>query len=150
MIKVNEFKIAGKQGFIQIELNEVYGFPNETSYLGGYDVKGKIDIKSGNYYVKDAEIWFSTGQVYQFFIQLQKCYNELKGSVTFSESENNLKIELNFNRFGQINIQGYFQEVAHQENILHYEFESEQSYLTSTLRQLNSIIDHYGDLQGKK
>ena len=64
--------------------------------------------------------------------------------------ENNLKIELNFNRFGQINIQGYFQEVAHQENILHYEFESEQSYLTSTLRQLNSIVDHYGDLKGKK
>lgn len=150
MIKVNEFKIAGKQGFIQIELYEVYGFPNETSYLGGYDVKGKIDIKSGNYYVKDAEIWFSTGQVYQFFIQLQKCYYELKGSVTFSESENNLKIELNFNRFGQINIQGYFQEVADQENILHYEFESEQSYLTSTLRQLNSIVDQYGDLKGKK
>lgn len=147
---MNEFKIAGKQGFIQIELYEVYGFPNETSYLGGYDVKGKIDIKSGNYYVKDAEIWFSTGQVYQFFIQLQKCYYELKGSVTFSESENNLKIELNFNRFGQINIQGYFQEVADQENILHYEFESEQSYLTSTLRQLNSIVDQYGDLKGKK
>jgi hypothetical protein len=150
VIEVNEFKIAGKQGFIQIELNEVYGFPNETSYLGGYDVKGKIDIKSGNYYVKNAEIWFSTGQVYQFFIQLQKCYNELKGSVTFSEAENNLKIELNFNRFGQINIQGYFQESANQENILHFEFESEQSYLTSTLRQLNSIVDQYGDLKGKK
>lgn len=141
--------MAGKQGFIQIELNEVYGFPNETSYLGGYDVKGKIDIKSGNYYVKDAEIWFSTGQVYQFFIQLQKCYNELKGSVTFSDSENNMKIKLNFNRLGQINIQGYFQEELHQENILHYEFESEQSYLTSTLRQLNSIVDQYGDLKGK-
>jgi hypothetical protein len=147
---VNEFKIAGKQGFIQIELNEVYGFPNETSYLGGYDVKGKIEIKSGNYYVKDAEIWFSTGQLYQFSIQLQKCYNELKGSVTFSEVENNLKIELNFNKFGQINIQGYFQELADQENILHYEFESEQSYLTSTLRQLDSIVDQYGDLKGKK
>ncbi|SFA85167.1 MULTISPECIES: hypothetical protein [unclassified Bacillus (in: firmicutes)] len=147
---MNNFIIAGKEGFIQIELNEVYGFPNETSYLGGYDVKGKIDIKSGNYYVKDAEIWFSTGQVYQFFIRLKKCYNELKGSVTFLESENNLKIELNFNRLGQINIQGYFQEVAHQENILHYEFESEQSYLTSTLRQLNSIVDEYGDLKGEK
>ncbi|MFJ7971350.1 hypothetical protein [Psychrobacillus sp. NPDC096389] len=147
---MNDFKIAGKQGFINIELNEVYGFPNETSYLGGYDVKGKINIKSGNYYVKDAEIWFSTGQIYQFFIQLQKCYNELKGSVTFSETENNMKIELNFNRFGQINIQGYLQEVTHQENILHYEFESEQSYLISTLRQLNSIVDYYGDLKGKK
>ncbi|QIZ08572.1 hypothetical protein HFZ78_19195 [Priestia megaterium] len=147
---MNEFEIAGKQGFIKIELIEVYGFPNETSYLGGYDVKGKIDIRSGNYYVKDAEIWFSTGQVYQFFIQLQKCYNQLKGSCTFSESENNLKIEFNFNRVGQINIQGYFQEVTHQENILHFEFESEQSYLISTLHQLNNMVDQYGDLKGKK
>ncbi|MBO9131060.1 hypothetical protein [Bacillus sp. 165] len=39
---MKEFIIAGKHGFIRIELNEVYGFPNETSYLGGYDVKGKI------------------------------------------------------------------------------------------------------------
>jgi hypothetical protein len=147
---VNEFKIAGKQGFIQIELEEVYGFPDETSYLGGYDVKCKIAIKSGNYYVKNAEIWFSTGQVYRFFIELQKCYNELKGSVIFSESENNLQIELKFNRFGQINIQGYFKEVTHQENILHFEFEGEQSYLTATLSQLSNIVDQYGDLKGKK
>ena len=53
--------VIDKKDNTKIELNEVYGFPNETSYLGGYDVKGKIDIKSGNYFVKDAEIWFSTG-----------------------------------------------------------------------------------------
>ncbi|RFU69387.1 hypothetical protein [Bacillus sp. V59.32b] len=147
---MNEFIIAGKQGFIRIELSEVYGFPNETSYLGGYDVKGIVEIKSGNYFVKDAELWFSTGQVYQFFNQLQKCYNDLKGCVTFSESENNLKIDLSFNKFGQINIQGYFQEVAHQENILQFEFESEQSYLVSTLHQLQNIVDQYGDLKGKR
>ncbi|MCM2535008.1 hypothetical protein NDK43_25040 [Neobacillus pocheonensis] len=147
---MNEFEIVGKQGFIRIELNEVIGFPNQTSYLGGYDVKGKIEIKSGNYYVKGAELWFSTGQVYEFFNQLQKCYNNLKGSATFSESENFLKLDLRFNRFGQINIQGYFQEIANQENILQYEFESEQSYLVSTLHQLKNIVDHYGDLKGKK
>ncbi|WP_260858118.1 hypothetical protein [Bacillus sp. FJAT-22090] len=32
--KMNNFTIAGKQELINIELNEVYGFPNETSYLG--------------------------------------------------------------------------------------------------------------------
>jgi hypothetical protein len=147
---VNTFEIAGKQGFIRIELIEVFGFPNETSYLGGYDVKGKIEIKSGNYYVKDSELWFSTGQVYQLLTLLKKCYNDLEGSFTFSDSENNLKIDLNFNNFGQINIQGYFQEFTHQENILQFEFESEQSYLVSTLHQLKIIVDQYGDLKGKK
>lgn len=108
---MNEFTIAGKQGFVRIELNEVFGFPNQTSYLGGYDVQGKIEIKSGNYYVKDAELWFSTGQIYKFFMELQKCYNHLKGGATFSESENALKIDFNFNRFGQISIEGHFKEI---------------------------------------
>ncbi|KON68863.1 hypothetical protein AKG34_08715 [Peribacillus butanolivorans] len=145
--KVHEFKIDGKQGFIQIELNEVYGFPNETSYLGGYDVKGKIDIKSGNYYV-NGELWFSTGQVFEFYTQLQKCYRELKGKATFSNSETTLKLELDFNKLGQIIIQGYFQELASEENILQFEFESDQSYLESTLQELNKIVDHYGGLKG--
>ncbi len=147
---MNEFKIVGKQGFIRIELNEVFGFPNQTSYLGGYDVKGKIEIRSGNYYVKDAELWFSTGQVYEFFIRLQKCNQNLKGNATFSESENILKLDLSFNRLGQINIQGHFQELAHQENILQFEIESDQSYLESTIQQLKNIVDHYGNLKGKK
>ncbi|MGB6406561.1 MAG: hypothetical protein WBF39_03740 [Planococcus donghaensis] len=140
-----DFMIAGKQGFIRIELTEVYGFPEETSYLGGFGVQGSIEIKSGNYYVKDAELWFSTGQVYEFFVQLQKAYQSLKGRVIFMESDNNLDLSLHFNQFGQINIKGNFQEVSEPENSLQFEFESEQSYLVSTLQQLQRIVDYYGD-----
>jgi len=145
---VNEFEIEGKMGFIRIEFIEVFGFPEQTCYLGGYEVKGKVEIKSGNYYVKDAELWFSTGQVYEFFVQLHKCYFDLKGGVTFLESENNFKFDLSFNGLGQINIRGYFQELASEENILQFEFDSEQSYLATTLHQLKGIVDYYGDLKG--
>ncbi|MBS8263905.1 hypothetical protein DYI25_05570 [Mesobacillus boroniphilus] len=146
---MKEFTIAGKQGFVRIELNEVFGFPDQTSYLGGYDVHGKIELKSGNYFVKDADLWFSTGQVYKFFLELQKCYNDLQGSAIFSDSENALKINLNFNKLGQISIEGYFQEIPSEENTLQFEFESEQSYLGATLQQLNSIFEQYGGLKGK-
>ena len=81
---MNQFVIGGKQGFIRLEINEVLGFPHETSFKGGYEVKGKIDIKSGNYFVKDAELWFSTGQVYELYIELQKCFRKLNGSVVFA------------------------------------------------------------------
>ena len=149
MIKVNEFVIGGKQGFIRIEIIEVIGFPNETSFKGGYEVKGKIDIKCGNYFVKDAELWFSTGQIYEFFIELQKCYRQLNGIVNFAP-ESNLKFEMYFNKLGQVTIQGYFQELLSEENILHFEFESEQSYLFSTLEELQKIAVHYGGLEGIK
>ncbi|MGE7691574.1 WapI family immunity protein [Lysinibacillus sp. NPDC097214] len=147
---MNAFLIGGKQGFIRIEIIEVFGFPNETSYLGGYEVKGKIDIKSGNYFVKDAELWFSTGQIYTFFSQLQKCFKQLNGSVTFTDSSSNIEFEMHFNRLGQITIEGYFQEFLSEENKLHFEFESEQSYLLSSFEELRKIVAHYGGLEGKR
>lgn len=143
-------EIGGKQGFVRIELIEVLGFPNETSYLGGYDTKGKIEIKSGNYYVKDAELWFSTGQIYEFYKNLLKCYNELNGQISFPTSGSELRLELEFTDFGQLNINGSYQEYPSVENFLHFEFESEQSYLTSTLTELKAIVDYYGGNQGVK
>jgi len=147
---MNAFLIGGKQGYIRIEIIEVIGFPNVTSYLGGYEVKGKIDIKSGNYFVQDAELWFSTGQIYTFFIQLQKCFKQLNGSVTFTDSSSNMEFEIHFNRLGQITIEGYFQEFLSKENKLHFEFESEQSYLLSSFDELRMIVAHYGGLEGKR
>ena len=147
MNHLNEFVVAGKQGFIRIKCNEVIGFPKETSHFGGYDAEGITEIKSGNYFV-NGELWFSTGQVFEFYTQLQKCYHELKGKATFSSSEKNLKFELDINKLGQIIIQGYFQELASEENILQFEFESDQSYLEQTLQELKKIVDHYGGLKG--
>ncbi|MFB7139380.1 hypothetical protein ACFCYN_06990 [Gottfriedia sp. NPDC056225] len=142
------FELGGKQGYIRIELTEVLGFPKRTSYLGGYDVKGKIEIKSKNYYVKDAELWFSTGQIYEFYEQLLKCYKELKGIINFPNTESELKLVLEFADFGQFTILGSFQEYPSEENFLQFEFESEQSYLTSTLAELKEIVDYYGGNQG--
>lgn len=79
---MNGFTIKCKQGFIRIELQNASGFPKETSHFGGYDAEGIVEIKSGNYYVL-GEIWFTTGNVYEFYKQLDKCYRELKGMAVF-------------------------------------------------------------------
>ncbi|KPB06254.1 WapI family immunity protein [Bacillus sp. CHD6a] len=145
------FELGGKKGHIRIELVEVLGFPEETSYLGGYDVKGKIEIRSGNYYLSDAELWFSTGQIYNFYHQLLKSYNELKGIVYFQNPDSSeLKLAIEFTELGQLSIHGSFQEYLSEENSLHFEIESEQSYLTSTLADLKKIVDHYGGNVGVK
>ena len=143
------FELKGKQGYIRIELTEVLGFPKETSYLGGYDVKGKIEIKSGNYYVKDAELWFSTGQIYEFYKQLLKCYKELKGIINFQNPDSSeLKLAIEFTGLGQFTIYGSFQEYFSKDDFLQFAFESEQSYLTSTLAELKEIVDFYGGNKG--
>jgi hypothetical protein len=48
---MEEFTLKGNQGYIRFCLEEVMGFPSDTSHFGGYDTKGGVEIKSGNYYV---------------------------------------------------------------------------------------------------
>lgn len=146
---MNEFTVTGKQGFIRIQLIKTFGFPQNTSHFGGYDSQGITEIKSGNYYVL-GELWFSTGEVFEFYEQLERCYCELKGEATFLNSESNLKMDIKFNKAGQINIQGYFKELAHQNNELQFEIESDQSFIGSTLQELKKFVEQYGDMKGVK
>ena len=70
--------------------------------------------------------------------------------VWFLLQNPNLKFEMQFNKLGQITIQGYYQELLSEENMLQFEFESEQSFLLSTLEELKKIVDQYGGLKGIK
>jgi hypothetical protein len=146
---MNGFTIKGKQGFIRIELQNASGFPKETSHFGGYDAEGIVEIKSGNYHVL-GEIWFTTGDIYEFYKQLDECYRQLKGMAVFWNYETSLKLEVGFNHLGQVVLQGYFKEKAHMENELQFEMESDQSFLSSTLGELRKFVDHYGDSKGIK
>jgi len=145
---MDEFTIGGRGGHLRIRFDEVFGFPHETSYYGGYDVKGKLDIQSGNYFVKEAEVWFSTGQVFQLYVQLQEMYHHLSGNISFTGAESDFEFDLEMTRQGQIKIHGHFQELSSEDNVLHFEYESDQSYLDSTLKSLKAITHHYGDMKG--
>ena len=144
---MNEFVLRSNQEFIRIELIEVFGFPKDTSHYGGYDANGIVEIKSGNYYV-EGEMWFATGEVFDFYNQLKRCYSELKGEAIFWSSEANLKIGIKFNSLGKIIIQGYFKEQLGKGNELQFEIESDQSLIPSTLEELKKFVSYYGDNKG--
>jgi len=145
---MHEFVLRGKEGsFAQITIEEVFGFPNMTSHFGGYDARGTVEIKSGNYYVK-GELWFSTGEAYQFYNQLVRCWADLDGVATFINHEANLNLEVKFNNRGQCAIVGYFKEFAHEDNELKFEIESNQSFFVETLDGLKKVVNHYGGLKG--
>lgn len=149
-VDMDEFMIGGRDGYIRITLDEVLGFPHETSFYGGYDVKGKLDIQSGNYYVKGAEVWFTTGQVFQLYVELQEMNRQLLGRASFTNAESDFEFALEMTRLGQITIHGRFKELPSEENVLHFAFESDQSYFDSTLKSLKTIVVHYGDMKGVK
>ncbi|MEK4106826.1 hypothetical protein [Paenibacillus odorifer] len=60
----------------------------------------------------------------------------------------NLKLDVTFNKRGQVIVEGYFKEFAHEDNKLKFEIESNQNFFVETLDGLKKIVKHYGDLKG--
>lgn len=144
---MESFNIIGKKGYVLIKFLEVYGFPDSTSFAGGYDVKGSIEIKSGGYSAC-GELWFSTGEIYNFFSGLIKCHKELNGRVEFLTTETNLKMSVDFDKLGHVIISGEYVERYDEYNKLTFEIFSDQSYLQETISDLNVIVKKYGGLKG--
>jgi hypothetical protein len=141
------FRIPGQDGFIEIHLDEIFGFPEKTSHFGGYDVKGTVHIKSNGYSIKD-NLWFSTGKLYNFYHELSICYDKLEGSAKFISSEANLDFSMFFDKSGFVKINGIYVANYAINNRLEFEIKSDQSYLKESISQLKKIVIKYGDNKG--
>lgn len=130
--------LKGDDGFLSIILNKI---------IGGYDVKCALEIKSANYYVK-GDLWITKEEIYNFYHHLQQCYNEVAGKVNYNSYEGNLSFQLKFDSLGHVLIKGEFREKLYVNNVLMFEFESDQSYLNSTLSELKQIVKKYGGTEG--
>jgi hypothetical protein len=144
---MDEFKISAGADWVRISFDEVYGFPNLTSNFGGYDVRGVVTIRCGAYHVRGA-LWFSTGEVWEFYSALKKAYDDLAGEARFGSSEGNLNFTIRFTPRGHWTLEGNYQAEHHNPTKLFFELEGDQSYLNETLKQLADIVATYGDNRG--
>ena len=91
----NEFTIQAENGHIYFKIEKVFGFPNNTSGFGGYDTQSNIEIVSSNYSVSGS-LYITTGELFEFYKQLQKCYETLNGTATLKSYEGNLVLNIFF------------------------------------------------------
>ena len=142
--------INGENGdFLKIDTQKIYGYPDTTCPFGGYDTQSSIEIKVSSYNVKGL-IWISTGDLYFFYKKLKKCYINLEGESELKSYENNLISTLKFDEYGKIAFTGKFTEKHDGNNTLEFEIISDQSYIKSTISQLEQMIESYGDNTGVK
>lgn len=149
---IKVFELKGFSGeLIKLEIIEVFGFPNETSFRGGYDVKCNMEISSGLYCVRTDHFYSSTGALYNFYNELLKCYNNLKGIASYKLNcpENYFDLNVKFDEYG-VNISGKYQDEPVVKNILNFEFASDQSYFKEVISDLKKIVLQFGDNQGIK
>ncbi|RRB09382.1 WapI family immunity protein [Larkinella rosea] len=140
------FSINGYNGFIKVEISEVFGYPNRTSHLGGYETKSQLSIRSGGFSF-EGKIWPSTGQIFQFYQNLQKTYSCLQGETIF-HCEFDPLFTLTYDSNGHLFIKGKFTERTEEWNLLEFEIRSDQSYLVHTMAELKQIVMKYGDDEG--
>lgn len=136
---MNKIKLGEYQGFIEINLEDITDWQNQ----------GTVSIQSGNYYVMNAEIWITIDELITLYTQLQEAYKTLKGNIIFSNLDNTLQFTLQFNSFGQISLEGKFQEFPSRENKLEFEFMIDQSHLPATLLDMKKIVKPYIELKSK-
>lgn len=139
---MDRFEIRGNNGYIAIEIGETSHSSEDISIFGGYDVIGRIDIKSGNYRACGA-LWLNTKELYNFFITLKECWSNLKGEVKFMTYESDLELVIKFDKFGHVIIHGNYIERHDEGNKLIFEIISDQSFMQETIRNLSNIISKY-------
>jgi hypothetical protein len=140
------FELKGDNGSLIIRIDTVFGFPNETSFKGGYDCEVEVEINVASYFVK-SNFSTSTGELFKFYEKLKTCQAILNGNVKFDSYESNLELTVKY-KFGKVGIYGKYQENLAIENILEFNFDSDQSYLKKSVDQLERIINKYGGMKG--
>jgi hypothetical protein len=144
---MESFKIYGDGDFVQITFDEVYGFPDTTSHFGGYEVRSKLEIKSRGFKVASI-LWTTTGELFEFYQLLKTSNKKLSGMIDFKTYEGNLAFSISYDTMGHVNIKGLFMEHGEFDNKLHFEFNTDQTFIKTTLQELETIVHKYGTMQG--
>lgn len=134
------FKIGESPNIIEITIPH-----HETDVQDIYDeVESELTIQSGKYCVHQVGIWISLKNVYLLYQELNEVYQELKGKVIFSNVEESFYIEVTLHSLGQLNVEGYIQDLPSVKNKLAFEFQLDQSYLPKTIDELKDIFAKLG------
>ena len=141
------FSIQSSVDRIILRIQTVYGFPNDTFFMGGYDAECGIDILS-NSFSAIGRIYISTAQFHDFYLSLKQANTTLTGSAKISSYENNFLTEVTFDGLGHVSVDGYFSKEPG--NKLEFHFDTDQTFLGKTLQELSKIVEKYGDNFGKK
>ncbi len=145
------FELRGRNDeSIKLRIEEVFGFPDETSINGGYDANCKLNINIGYISVSETAYPASTGTFYEFYKALKTCHEELYGTAKYEVpyidgSELTLEIEYGDN---SVTVRGKYRGPIPETTEFSFEFTTDQSYINSVLIDLKKIVNTFGTNKG--
>jgi hypothetical protein len=140
------FILKSETDYFRLKIVSIFGFPDETHFMGGYDTESYVEIKSGGY-AGLGVIYITTSQVNNFYKQLVEGYKSLSGSAILNDYEDRLAISAEFDGIGHLDVSGRLEDTG---NKLTFKFVTDQTYIPELLKELKLISDKYGDEKGAK
>jgi len=134
---------------ILLKLSSVMGFPDSTSYEGGYDILCTLEIDVGCYGVKCEKYYSATGALYRFADQLRSCYETLQGQAEYRLLlEDDLTFTVAMTSKGHAHVTGAFRQRPHVQNVLTFEMETDQTFFPPVIQGIDELKKRYGGFQG--
>ncbi len=134
------FSIFNEQNAcIKINITEVY----DKNFWGGRDFVGVLSVKNNNISFVDNSFYFSSQDIIKFYDELQKCHQTLEGSANYTSTSDSSELGLSvyYTELGQCLVS------LKSENFYQFcfEFETNQSYIVETLKQLTDFVREYSN-----
>ncbi len=146
MAEQYSFQLKSETDYFLLKILSVYGFPDETHFMGGYDTESSVKIEAGSY-TAEGVIYITTSQIHTFYKQMAEGFRSLSGSAVLNDYENRFNLTAEFDGIGHVDINGSLEDM---DNKLTFKFVTDQTFIPELLKELKLISDKYGDEYGTK
>lgn len=142
-LPMKALSITDTSSSIEIIIEEVFGFPDKTDCDEGYKLKGNLIYKAGCFSAT-TYIYFMTYELYIFYKQLEKCYNKLRGTAVFTDTNEQFVLQFEFDKRGHVKLSGVWGDGSQENPVLQFEFTTDQTYLREPLASIKAILEVLG------
>jgi hypothetical protein len=139
----NTVEFAGDGGKIVIE---IFGYERPVAPDVDMDdanwLDGKLIAEAGAFR-GSFRISLMTTELIGFHKELGKTVEMLSGKVEFNSLESDLDLAISFGQHGSAEIRGVLRPGGWSPGVLHFQFQSDQSYLSKSVRDLESLTRQF-------
>jgi len=140
----NTMEICGHGGRIEVQIFD-YERPNATDEDDANWLKAKCSVFVGEFTCV-LQISPVTHDFVRFLRQLEEAVRQMKGTAAFATLEGELAVEIKFESAGQADVFGRARSqtsLVPDQTALSFSFETDQSFLTQTVRELTAIVAQF-------
>jgi hypothetical protein len=143
-----DITIGSKQGRISIEVDG-YERPLAENQDDANWLKCIISVNAGPF-SGSFKTAFTTHDFVVLHERIQNQLAEMSGDITFENTEGDLTLNINIDKKGTALMSGTVHPHKSLETSLRFEFESDQSYIEQTRRQVQAVIRKFPVRQGQR